>query len=57
MPPPHPRWSDEGMASTPHIYVDCDVPDGMTLTEWRRSQCAGRTGRRAPFWRRLLALA
>lgn len=43
------------MESTPHIYIECDVPEGMTLTEWRRSQCAERTGRRRPLWRRLLA--
>ena len=43
------------MKTSPHIYVDCDVPEGMTLTEWRRSQCAGRA-RKAPLWRRLLAL-
>jgi hypothetical protein len=22
-------------APTPMLYVDCDVPDGMTLREWR----------------------
>jgi hypothetical protein len=22
--------------ATPMLYVDCDVPDGMTLAEWRR---------------------
>jgi len=25
-------------AGAPHIYVDCDVPDGLTLAEWRRSR-------------------
>ena len=39
--------------TTPHIYIDCDIPEGMTLCEWRRSQCAGRRARR-PFWRRLI---
>jgi hypothetical protein len=24
-------------AAAPHVYVDCDIPDGMTLVEWRRS--------------------
>ena len=23
-------------SATPMLYVDCDVPDGMTLAEWRR---------------------
>ncbi len=57
MPTPHPGWSHGGMESSPHIYVDCDVPEGMTLTEWRRSQCAAARGARRPrLWRRLLAL-
>ena len=43
------------MQTSPHIYVECDIPDGMTLTEWRRSQSA-RTGRRPRLWRRLLAI-
>ncbi len=42
------------MNTSPHIYVDCDVPEGMTLTEWRRSQAAA-SARKAPLWRRLLA--
>ena len=41
------------MESSPHIYVECDIPPGMTLTEWRRSQVT-RTGRRPRRWRRLL---
>ena len=36
--------------TSPHIYIDCDVPEGMTLCEWRRSQCTGRR----PLWRHLL---
>ena len=44
------------MESSPLIYVECDVPEGMTLTEWRRSQREGRV-RKAPLWRRVLALA
>lgn len=27
-------------ATTPHVYVECDVPDGLTLVEWRRSRSA-----------------
>lgn len=23
--------------ATPHVYVECDIPDGMTLGGWRRS--------------------
>ena len=29
------------MSSSPHsplIYVDCDIPDGMTLVEWRATK-------------------
>jgi hypothetical protein len=44
------------MEKTPLIYVECDIPAGMTLTEWRRSECAARTGRRPRLWRRMLAL-
>lgn len=28
------------MASTAFLYVECDVPDGMTLTQWRRDRIA-----------------
>ncbi len=24
----------------PHLYVDCDIPDGVTLVEWRRDKVA-----------------
>ncbi len=24
----------------PMIYVDCDIPDGVTLVEWRRDKVA-----------------
>ena len=42
---------------TPLIYIECDIPEGMTLNEWRREQCmASRTGRRPRRWRKLLAL-
>ena len=26
------------MASTSFLYVETDVPDGMTLTQWRRDR-------------------
>ena len=29
----------------PLLYVDCDIPDGMTLVEWRQEKDAA--GRRA----------
>ncbi len=32
--------------TTTLIYVDCDIPDGMTLVEWRRDRdAAERTAR------------
>jgi len=43
------------MTSTaPHLYIDCDLPAGMTLVEWRRARQAlrPRTGR----VRRMLSL-
>ena len=58
MPSGDPGGRMRCMEPSPHIYVDCEVPEGMTLTEWRRSQCAALRGlRRPPLWRRLLALA
>ena len=45
MPSPLPAGLMRAMQTSPHIYVECDIPDGMTLTEWRRSQVT-RTGRR-----------
>ena len=24
-------------SSAPHVYIQSDVPDGMTLVEWRRA--------------------
>jgi len=24
-------------SNAPHVYIQCDVPDGMTLVEWRRA--------------------
>ena len=41
------------MTSAPHIYVDCDLPDGMTLTDWRRAKSAPRP---RPRVRRMLRL-
>ena len=34
------------MPATPHIYIDCDIPEGQTLVEWRRDQVAGRRASR-----------
>ena len=31
--------------ASPHIYIQCDVPEGMTLVEWRRAHCAPKRGR------------
>ena len=28
------------MLSSPHIYIQCDVPEGMTLVAWRRAHSA-----------------
>jgi hypothetical protein len=39
------------MASTSFLYGECDVPDGMTLTEWRRERIA--QTERPPSWRLL----
>jgi hypothetical protein len=49
----------------PLLYVDCDIPDGVTLVEWRRDKVAterrsrveakqARAARRAAARRRLL---
>ena len=42
--------------TAPLIYIDSDIPEGMTLTDWRRAQVS-RTGRRRRRWLRALALA
>ena len=40
------------MTSAPMIYVDCDIPDGMTLTQWRASRTTPRRGLKARLrWR------
>jgi hypothetical protein len=31
--------------SVPHLYVETDIPEGLTIREWRRLR-AGRTARR-----------
>jgi hypothetical protein len=33
--------------ATPMVYVDCDVPDGMTLSEWRRHRREPAVARRS----------
>ena len=43
------------METPPLIYIECEIPAGVTLDEYRRSQVS-RTGRRSRGWRRLLAL-
>ena len=32
--------------STPLVYVESDIPEGVTLAEWRRSRRAGRRAAR-----------
>ncbi len=39
--------------SPPLVYVECDLADGQTLTEWRRSRAVAPEPRR---WLRPLAL-
>jgi hypothetical protein len=34
-------------------YVECDIPDGATLREWRRSRLAGRPAQPS-VWRRMV---
>lgn len=42
-------------ASTAFAYIDCDVPAGQTLAEWRRERDAARRAERPP--RRLLRIS
>jgi hypothetical protein len=35
-------------SNAPHIYIQCDVPDGMTLVEWRRAHSEPKRARRFP---------
>jgi hypothetical protein len=41
-------------SAAPHLYVECDLPAGMTLVEWRRTKIAGRP--RVSIVRRALRL-
>jgi hypothetical protein len=41
-----PAWA----AATPMVYVDCDIPDGMTLAEWRRRRHERGAPRRSSRW-------
>ena len=41
-----PAWA----AATPMVYVDCDIPDGMTLAEWRRRRHEHEAPRRSRRW-------
>jgi hypothetical protein len=34
------------LTASPHIYIQCDVPEGMTLVEWRRAHPAPKRRRR-----------
>jgi hypothetical protein len=36
------------MTTAPHIYIDTDVPAGLTLVAWRRSHTTSKH-RRPPF--------
>ena len=43
-------------AMTAMNYIECDLPEGMVLAEWRRAKAAARRrARRAPRWRLRLA--
>jgi len=33
-------------SSTSFAYIDCDIPDGQTLVEWRRDRNAARRAER-----------
>ena len=37
-------------AATPMVYMDCDIPDGMTLAEWRRNRREHEAPRRSARW-------
>jgi hypothetical protein len=40
----------------PFMYVDSDLPAGMTLADWRHAQAAGRPRTRTGLLRRMLRL-
>ena len=42
-------------AMTTMNYIECDVPDGMVLAEWRRQRERRRKVRRTPRFRLRLA--
>jgi hypothetical protein len=42
-------------AARPHVYVDCDLPEGMALSAWRRERAVRGEGR--PPRRRMLRRA
>ena len=43
-------------AMTAMNYIECDLPEGMVLAEWRRAKAAARRrARRTPRWRLRLA--
>ena len=42
------------LTSTSFAYVECDIPEGQTLDEWRRERAAARRAERPA--RRLLRL-
>lgn len=44
--------SAQPLTSTAFMYVDCDVPEGMTLDAWRRRE-SSRPPRRRPLFVRL----
>ncbi len=45
----------EDLLATSFAYVDCDIPDGQTLADWRRLRNAERAALR-PSWRVRLRL-
>jgi hypothetical protein len=36
------------LQATSFAYVDCDVPEGQTLAEWRRERAAARRAAQPP---------
>jgi hypothetical protein len=48
-----PGWGESRLAPmlttashAPHVYIQCDVPAGMTLVEWRRAHSTPKRRRR-----------
>jgi hypothetical protein len=50
----HPMPAHTVTANRPHLYIQCDVPEGQTLLEWRRERTA--SDRRTPTRRPLRTL-